>query len=247
MNRKAVVLLIIIGALMIAVITITQFPVMEEQNSETQSKIDDASETKSEAVLEQTSETKSEPDIPITPSPDTDVESENGKDKNGDIISQSKYLDDDGDTVANYYDICPGYDDFSDSDGDGIPDGCDQAQTSDEQELDDNGDLKSQSKYLDDDGDTVANYYDICPGYDDFADSDGDGVPDDCQTNVSSLALKPNNDQSEDERDDNGDLVSESKYLDSDGDTVANYYDVCPGYDDFADSDGNGVADGCDY
>ena len=56
-------------------------------------------------------------------------------------------------------------DDMVDTDGDGVPDGCDPCP-------DDNPD--------DTDGDGVCDSDDICPGFDDALDSDGDGVPDGC-------------------------------------------------------------------
>ena len=70
------------------------------------------------------------------------------------------------------------YDDNVDSDGDGIPDGCDP--------IDNN----------DDDNDGVNNSEDVCPGFDDNSDSDGDGIPDGCDTpdvqpNVPPTILEP--------------------------------------------------------
>jgi FG-GAP repeat/Dockerin type I domain len=54
-------------------------------------------------------------------------------------------MDEDGDGVTDYCDMCPGFDDAIDSDGDGFPDLCD-----------------------------------ICPDFDDALDADGDGTPDGC-------------------------------------------------------------------
>ncbi|MBT8271113.1 MAG: T9SS type A sorting domain-containing protein [Flavobacteriaceae bacterium] len=69
--------------------------------------------------------------------------------------------DADADGVCDPDDICPGFDDTADSDGDGIPDGCDD-------------------DCPDSDGDGVCDSDDICPGHNDNADNDGDGIPDGC-------------------------------------------------------------------
>jgi hypothetical protein len=73
-------------------------------------------------------------------------------------------IDDDDDGVANADDVCAGFDDTSDEDGDGTPDGCD----------------------ADIDGDDIANADDNCaeksnPDQDDL---DGDGVGDDCDPDI---------------------------------------------------------------
>ena len=84
--------------------------------------------------------------------------------------------DDDNDGVCNIDDVCPGFDDNLDTDGDGTSDGCDPCPL----------DFSDDS-----DGDGVCDSDDICPGGDDTVDSDGDGTPDDCevdscQSNVTS-------------------------------------------------------------
>ena len=63
-------------------------------------------------------------------------------------------------------DVCPGFDDNIDVDGDGTPDGCDPL--------------------LDNDNDTIPNDLDVCPGGDDRIDSDTDGIPDFCDPGVDS-------------------------------------------------------------
>ncbi|MCB9684209.1 MAG: hypothetical protein H6738_00335 [Alphaproteobacteria bacterium] len=73
--------------------------------------------------------------------------------------------DTDGDTVCDSVDACEGSDDRVDTDGDGVPDGCDDCP------LDDPDDT---------DGDTVCDSIDTCPGHDDRVDADGDGAPDAC-------------------------------------------------------------------
>ncbi|NWF67464.1 MAG: thrombospondin type 3 repeat-containing protein, partial [Chloroflexi bacterium] len=72
--------------------------------------------------------------------------------------------DDDGDGVNNTYDVCAGFDDHADMDGDGIPDGCDP--------LDDR----------DSDGDGVPDSSDNCPldHNPHQHDNDGDGIGSAC-------------------------------------------------------------------
>lgn len=111
--------------------------------------------------------------------------------------------DSDKDGICDNDDICPGFDDTADADGDGIPDGCD-----------------TDDDCPDSDKDGVCDADDICPGFDDTADGDGDGIPDGCDT--------------------------DDDCPDSDGDGVCDEDDVCPGFDDTADSDGDGIPDGCD-
>ncbi|HPF37999.1 MAG TPA: thrombospondin type 3 repeat-containing protein [Phycisphaerae bacterium] len=75
----------------------------------------------------------------------------------------------------------------------------------------------------DSDGDGVCDNLDICPGFDDGADTDLDGRPDAC------------------------DPCPLDKPDDSDNDGACDSVDVCPGFDDHGpDSDGDGVLDGCD-
>lgn len=72
--------------------------------------------------------------------------------------------DDDNDGVPNDLDRCPGFDDFDDTDRDGIPDGCD----------------------TDSDGDGTADHRDNCPDLAnaDQADLDGDGRGDACDPDL---------------------------------------------------------------
>lgn len=193
MNRKIIVLLILIS--LFGVIGVTAYGFASgtfdssDKKSEVSSEVksDISSETKSNISSEVTSQTIKDPNegvntsVPATKSettPQVEGDSEAKYDENGDLRKDSKYLDDDGDTVANYYDICPGVDDFGsdcktdayDSEVDSevaqdTPAAADQPAST---TYDENGDLVSDSKYLDEDGDTVANYYDICPGVDDF-------------------------------------------------------------------------------
>ncbi|RZD44417.1 MAG: hypothetical protein CXT68_09360 [Methanobacteriota archaeon] len=105
--------------------------------------------------------------------------------------------DSDGDGVKDNADLCRGFDDNVDIDGDTIPDDCDTL--------------------IDSDVDGVADSSDACPGYDDTVDVDADGIPDVCDS-----------------------------LIDSDSDGVADSSDACPGYDDAVDVDEDGIADGCD-
>ena len=105
--------------------------------------------------------------------------------------------DSDGDGVKDNVDLCSGFDDNIDIDGDSIPDDCDSL--------------------IDSDADGVADSSDACPGYDDSVDVDADGIPDGCDS-----------------------------LIDSDADGVADSSDACPGYDDAVDVDADGIPDGCD-
>jgi hypothetical protein len=75
------------------------------------------------------------------------------------------FNDADGDGVCGNVDLCAGFDDHADLDGDLQPDGCDAC----------------PSDPLDDtDADGICNSLDICPGADDGEDADGDAQPDGC-------------------------------------------------------------------
>lgn len=71
----------------------------------------------------------------------------------------------------------------------------------------------------DEDSDGICDEDDICPGFDDTIDTDGDGIPDGCD---------------------------DEQCPDSDGDGICDDDDICPGFDDTIDSDGDGIPDGCD-
>lgn len=152
-----------------------------------------------------------------------------------DVINQVNDSDEDG--VCNDVDKCQGYDDRIDSDGDGVPDGCDACPN------DARIQTVEDAPYLlcgcngDDDNDGVCNDKDICPGFDDHIDSDGDGVPDGCD-------VCPNDADVSDALDPQYILCGCSG--DSDGDGVCDNNDICPGFDDHIDSDEDGVPDGCD-
>lgn len=77
---------------------------------------------------------------------------------------------------------------LSDTDGDGITDGCDHCPEVEGGDIDTDGDglgdvcdpCVGGDDGTDSDGDGVCDSSDLCPGYDDAADADGDGQPNDC-------------------------------------------------------------------
>lgn len=207
MNRRIIILLILIG--FFSIVGVSAYSVMNgllETDQTSEAKSEEVSEVKSEEVSEVESEEVSEVDSE-SQIDETEVE----KDPNEGVETT-------------------------------VPEETTGDETSTEDLYDEHGDLKENSKYLDADGDTVANYYDICPGVDDFSD--------DCETDAydtntasanndsiddESVSSENNQDTSSSAYDENGDLRENSTYLDADGDTVANYYDICPGIDDFSD------------
>jgi hypothetical protein len=98
------------------------------------------------------------------------------------------------------------------------------------------------------DNDTVCDAQDICPGSDDLADVDNDGIPDGCDDCNDNLIGRP--------CDDGNECTILDTYvegcgcfgipMDSDGDGVCNWDDQCEGSDDTIDADGDGLPDGCD-
>ncbi|MEM9821750.1 MAG: hypothetical protein AAF985_11790, partial [Bacteroidota bacterium] len=109
-------------------------------------------------------------------------------------------VDVDNDGVCDDEDQCLGGNDNYDEDGDGIPNACDEDDPCDSMSTPpcpDPNETCYLSAYLqyndtngtcecihvpdgDDDGDTVCNAEDICPGFNDLLDTDMDGVPDSC-------------------------------------------------------------------
>lgn len=120
------------------------------------------------------------------------------------------------------------------------------------------------------DGDGVCDLQDICPGYDDAVDSDGDAVPDGCDDCVVGLACDDGDHFTvNDVYALNPDLTNPNEppppgveyclcigtpldelpcenEKDHDLDGVCDEWDLCEGHDDAIDSDGDGVPDGCD-
>ena len=126
--------------------------------------------------------------------------------------------------------LCPEGDDSVDTDGDGVPDACDQCVGDDA-----TGDT---------DGDGVCNDLDVCLAGDDAADEDGDGAPDACD-------LCTGNDTTGDTDGDgvcnDGDVCpAGDDALDGDADGVPDACDVCTGDDATGDGDDDGVCDALD-
>ena len=141
--------------------------------------------------------------------------------------------DSDGDSVNDPYDLCIGFDDYTDNDNDSIPDGCDPN--------------------IDTDGDGVSDAIDSCPGFNDTIDVDNDSIPDGCDSLIDSdfdmvsdlLDQCPGFDDSIDV--DNDSIPDDCDVLiDSDQDGIANNLDECEGFNDSADRDNDGTPDGCD-
>lgn len=154
--------------------------------------------------------------------------------------------DTDRDAVCDNEDVCPGFDDALDADGDGAPNACDACLSA-----------------TDGDGDLVPDDCDLCPGAPDGSDTDLDGTPDGCD-------LCP--DDSPDDLDEDGVCTSVDlcdgddaagdgdgdgtcddldscvglSSQDVDGDTFCDDIDLCPGFPDDLDIDEDGIPFGCD-
>jgi len=179
-------------------------------------------------------------------------------------------LDDtDLDTVTDDLDLCNGFDDLIDLDGDMIPDDCDNLidtdsdGISDEEDLcegfDDNVDIDNDmipdgcDQLIDSDDDGVSNEEDLCDGYNDSIDIDNDTIPDGCDQLIDSdddgvaddVDLCPNSstDFGEDTVDING---CSSFQRDSDSDGINDFEDKCPGGNDSIDLDLDLIPDFCD-
>jgi hypothetical protein len=162
-----------------------------------------------------------------------------GSGANGDV---------DADGVCDDVDVCLGFNDALDADGDGVPNGCDACPAD---ALDDS------------DSDGSCDSVDLCPGSDDDLDADGDGTPDGCDLCPLDAADDSDGDGvcdsddvcagSDDDLDVDGDGVPNGcdacpvdALDDSDSDGLCDSVDACPGFDDALDTDGDGIADGCD-
>jgi hypothetical protein len=149
--------------------------------------------------------------------------------------------------VADCADVCPGFDDNQDNDGDGTPNGCDGC-PEDPNKIDP-GQCGCDFLDIDSDGDGVADCIDGCPDDpdkvkpgicgcnvpEDDTDTDGDGTPD-C---IDGCPNDP-------DKVDPGQCGCGIPDDDSDGDGVADCVDICPGHDDNQDDDGDGTPNGCD-
>ena len=141
--------------------------------------------------------------------------------------------DSDGDGVKDNVDLCSGFDDNIDIDGDSIPDDCDSL--------------------IDSDADGVADSSDACPGYDDTVDVDADGIPDGCDSLIDSDGdgVSDTNDVClghNDSIDIDADGIPDGcdSLIDSDADGISDADDQCAGYNDLLDQDGDGIPDNCD-
>ena len=147
------------------------------------------------------------------------------------------WVDTDGDGVLDECDICPGGDDTVDTDGDTVPDFCDPCPLDFPDDTDQDGQCDSDDPCPidnpdDTDGDGVCDSDDTCPGYDDTVDTDGDGTANGC-------------DGCPDDANKTSPGVCGCGHLDvdSDGDTVLDCHDQCPGEDDTIDDDDSGIPD----
>ncbi len=167
--------------------------------------------------------------------------------------------DTDNDSVCDDVDACPGFDDFADADSDGIPDGCDDCDSTlagttcnDDDPCTANDvydtDCNCAGTFADDDNDGVCNADDICPGGNDSMDGDGDGIPDFCDTCDGSLNGVACNDNDPCTINDVYDVLCNcaGTFADDDNDGVCNADDICPGGNDALDGDGDGIPDFCD-
>ena len=161
-------------------------------------------------------------------------------------------MDSDGDGVSDGSDQCPGYNDTSDADGNGIPDGCDTDADGDTlpnnyEDLDNDGNLSNDDtdtdgipNWLDDDddGDTVSTSDEYGEG-----DTDNDGIADYLDNDDDNDTLLTANE------DVNGDGNPKNDDTDSDG--IPNYLDDDDDGDGILtkneslteDSDGDGIVD----
>ncbi|MEM8907635.1 MAG: hypothetical protein AAGD05_07295, partial [Bacteroidota bacterium] len=106
----------------------------------------------------------------------------------------------------------------------------------------------------DSDGDGVCDPIDVCPGLDDsiMPDENNDGVADECYSSICPIGA-PCDDGDRctvndvyNFSDARGCYCEGEGPFDSDGDFVCDALDVCPGYPDYADTDLDGIPDGCD-
>ncbi|WP_191072944.1 tandem-95 repeat protein [Mesoflavibacter profundi] len=167
-------------------------------------------------------------------------------DSDEDGLTDSADLDDDNDGILDTTEQA-GLNPFGDEDGDGAADYYDSDYSG---FVDANGD--GISDQFDIDGDGLINQFDT--------DADGDGCFDAVEGNGGFVTADLNPDGSiNDTEDANGvpnaasggqnDVSSQNAAVsgcDTDGDGVLNESDICEGFDDSVDSDGDSIPDGCD-
>ena len=150
----------------------------------------------------------------------------------GNFLNYTQFVsdnDDDLDGVPDVDDICRGFDDANDTDGDGVPEGVP--------------------------GTPWEKGCDACLGFPDNLDADGDGIPDDCDTwvdrdsdgvedGVDNCLLVSNFSQLDTNADGEGDACDP----DDDGDGKLDAEDNCPLITnaDQLDGDNDGLGDACD-
>ena len=169
------------------------------------------------------------------------------------------YADADRDGVCDADDKCLGGNDNIDTDGDGIPNHCDDCDEDlNGQPCNDGNACTINDRYnqscdcagtlRDADNDGVCDSDDKCPGGDDRSDTDRDGIPDHCDDCNNSIAGARCNDgdacTTNDRYDANCNCIG--TFLDSDRDGVCDAEDKCRGGDDGLDSDGDGIPDACE-
>ena len=161
--------------------------------------------------------------------------------------------DSDGDGVKDNADLCSGFDDNVDIDGDSIPDDCDSLIDSDADGVGDNADEfpEDASEQYDSDGDGVGDNTDAFPwDPSESADTDGDGYGDntDAFPEDGTEWVDTDGDGTGDnaDTDADGDGIDDDAE-DSDGDGVYDDQDAFPfDANETADSDGDGVGDNGD-
>jgi hypothetical protein len=198
-------------------------------------------------------------------SPETDGDGD-GMPDDCDWCPLDEFNDRDTDTVCDSDDICPGQDDLLDTDGDSIPNGCEEECLEGDSDgdgvaddcdvcpagddaLDYDNDFQPDAcdacpwdSPNDSDGDAVCDSDDRCEGHNDAQDFDQDEQPDACDP----CPLDPDDDTDGDGLCDSEDACPEDPSDDSDGDGRCDSEDLCPGQDDRLDADGDGLPDACD-
>jgi len=148
--------------------------------------------------------------------------------------------DSDGDGIIDGCDQCEGFDDNLDNDGDGTPDSCDTCP-----EI-----FNPDQLTTDADLDDVPDDCDLCQGFDDDVDTDADGIPNDCDPCPISGDHGDSDGDSILNGCDNCALIANPNQEDQDNDGFGDACDPCPTVanveEPTTDSDGDGVFDGCD-
>ncbi len=149
--------------------------------------------------------------------------------------------DKDGDTVPDGTDNCPDLPNANqkDIDSDGIGDVCDPDRDGDGFDNEVDGLPDDPRYHLDADKDGVADELDQCPGFDDKADLDQDGIADGCDIDDDGDGVPDGHDKFPRDK-------AESK--DDDRDGIGNNADNCPVHSNFdqLDTDKDGIGDACD-